>query len=388
MSARARRSGTAGLSGGALPSLSMRDRIHAVRDRWLENPDFQRLCSSLPLTRQIANRQAKRLFDLCAGFVYSQILAACVELGLFDLLRTGPLPARDLALRMSLREDAAMRLLRAAVSLDLVERRSGGRFGLGMMGAAFNGNPAIAAMIRHHAMLYRDLRDPVALLRGEVRTELSRYWAYTDAEREVALEDRDVAAYSALMASSQALIADDVLSAYSFGKHRCLLDVGGGEGAFVAAAARRHRELRFKLFDLPAVAQRAQSRFARENLADRAEAFGGSFLSDSLPRGADIVSLVRVLHDHDDAAVMTILRAVRAALPDGGVVLVAEPLAGTSGAEAMGDGYFGFYLLAMGQGRPRTAKELSELLTRAGFSCVRRRHTRSPILASVLTACR
>ncbi|MFZ5690051.1 MAG: methyltransferase [Pseudomonadota bacterium] len=366
----------------------MRDWIHAVRDRWLDNPDFQRLCSSLPLTRQIANRQAKRLFDLCAGFVYSQILAACVELGLFDLLRTGPLPARDLALRMSLREDAAMRLLRAAASLDLVERRSGGRFGLGMMGAAFNGNPAIAAMIRHHAMLYRDLRDPVALLRGEVKTELSRYWAYANAERAAALDDCDIAPYSALMASSQALIADDVLSAYSFGKHRCLLDVGGGEGAFVAAAAKRCRNLRFKLFDLPAVAQRAQSRFARENLVDRAEAFGGSFLSDSLPRGADIVSLVRVLHDHDDAAVMTILRAVRAALPDGGLVLVAEPLAGTSGAEAMGDGYFGFYLLAMGQGRPRTAKELSELLTRAGFSCVRRRHTRSPILASVLTACR
>jgi demethylspheroidene O-methyltransferase len=243
-------------------------------------------------------------------------------------------------------------------------------------------------MIRHHAMLYRDLRDPVALLRGEVQSELSRYWAYTDADRDVALEDRDVAPYSALMASSQALIADDVLSAYSFGKHRCLLDVGGGEGAFIAAAAERHRKLRFKLFDLPAVAQRAQSHFARENLADRAEAFGGSFLSDSLPRGADIVSLVRVLHDHDDAAVMTILRAVRDALPDEGVIVVAEPLAGTRGAEAMGDGYFGFYLLAMGQGRPRTAKELSDMLSRAGFPRVHQRKTRSPLLTGVLTACR
>lgn len=388
MSAGASGNGTAGLSGSVLPSPSMRDRIHAVRDRWLENPDFQRLCSSLPLTRQIANRQAKRLFDLCAGFVYSQILAACVQLELFKHLRNGPLSARELSVRMSVREDAAMRLLRAAASLDLVERRSGGRFGLGMMGAAFNGNPAIAGMIRHHAMLYRDLSDPVALLRGEVRTELSRYWAYADPERENPLEGDDVAAYSALMVSSQALIADDVLSAYSFGEHRCLLDIGGGEGAFVAAAAKRHRNLRFKLFDLPAVARRAHLHFSRENLADRAEAFGGSFLTDSLPRGADIVSLVRVLHDHDDASVMTILRAARDALPDGGVILVAEPLAGTPGAEAMGDGYFGFYLLAMGQGRPRTAKELSEMLERAGFSRVRQRSTRSPLLTGVLTACR
>ena len=50
--------------------------------------------------------------------------------------------------------------------------------------------------------------------------------------------------------------------------------------------------------------QRAQSVFRARGLGDRAEAFGGSFLTDPLPRGADIVSLVRVLHDHDDAAVM------------------------------------------------------------------------------------
>ena len=39
------------------------------------------------------------------------------------------------------------------------------------------------------------------------------------------------------MAASQPLIADEVLDAYSFRRHRCLLDVGGGEGSFIAAAA-------------------------------------------------------------------------------------------------------------------------------------------------------
>lgn len=388
MTAKATRGERARTPEGDDSRLSVRDRLHALRDRYLENNDFQRFCSTFPVTRQIANREAQGLFDLCAGFVYSQILAACVDLGVFDHLRNGPLPVSGLAARMSLSEAAAMRLLRAAASLRLVERRSGGRFGLGMLGAAFNGNPSIAAMIRHHGMLYRDLRDPVALLRGEVRTELSQYWGYADTERPHDLGAGEVAPYSALMTASQALIADDVLSAYPFDKHRCLLDVGGGEGAFVAAAARRHQALRFKLFDLPAVARNAQFRFVREDLRDRAEAFGGNFVSDPLPRGADIVTLVRVLHDHDDAAVMALLRAAREALPDGGVVLIAEPLAGTPGAEAMGDGYFGFYLLAMGQGRPRTAEELSEMLTAAGFSRVRQSRTRRPMLASVLTACR
>ena len=388
MTAKATRGGDVGASGGDGHGLSLVDRMHALRDRCVENPDFQRICSTLPLTRRIANREAQELFDLCAGFVYSQILSACVELGLFELLRKGPLSVRELALRMSLPDAAAARLLRAAAALRLVERRSGDRFGLGMLGAAFNGNPAIAAMIRHHAILYRDLRDPVALLRGEVRTELSRYWAYADADRPHDLDDGDVASYSALMAASQALVADDILAAYPLLRHRCLLDVGGGEGAFIAAAAECHPELRFKLFDLPAVAQRAQSRFCREGLDDRAEAFGGSFLTDPLPRGADIAALVRVLHDHDDADAMQLLRAVREALPEGGVILIAEPLAGTPGAERMGDGYFGFYLLAMGQGRPRTAKELSAMLATAGFTGVRQRRTRRPLLTSVVTACR
>lgn len=388
MSAKATEGGASAASRGHGDRLSVVDRIYALRDRWLENPHFQRFCSAFPLTRPVANREANALFDLCAGFVYSQILSACVELRLFEILRNGPLPARELALRIGLSEDAAMRLLRAAAALRLVERRSGDRFGLGMLGAAFNGNPAIGAMIRHHAMLYRDLRDPVALLRGEVKTELSRYWGYADEDRRHDLEAGDVAPYSALMAESQALISDDILSAYPLRRHRCLLDVGGGEGAFAAAAAARCPDMRVRLFDLPAVASRAQARFEREGFGDRAEAFGGSFLSDPLPRGADVISLVRVLHDHDDAAVMQVLRAIRDALPDDGVILIAEPLAGTPGAAPMGDGYFGFYLLAMGQGRPRTAAELSGKLANAGFSRIRQHRTRRPLLTGVVTACR
>ena len=46
-------------------------------------------------------------------------------------------------------------------------------------------------------------------------------------------------------------------------------------------------------------------------------------------------------------------------------------MSGTAGAEPIADAYFGFYLLAMGTGRPRTAEELAALLATAGFSRVR-----------------
>lgn len=121
------------------------------------------------------------------------------------------------------------------------------------------------------------------------------------------------------------------------------------------------------LFDLPPVAALARQRLAGQGLADRVQTFGGSFFDDPLPQGADLVTLVRVLFDHDDEHALAILKAARAALPAGGTVLVAEPMAQTPGAHAMGDAYFGFYLLAMGRGEARSVDDMRRLLGLAGF---------------------
>ena len=367
--------------------LSWRDRLLAVRDSILANPGFQRFAGTFALTRPIARRRAAALFDLCAGFVYSQILLACVRLRLFDHLADGPVGAAELSSRLSLPFDSMTLLLDAATSLKLIQRRSGDRYGLGPLGAALMGNPGVIAMIEHHAMLYGDLRDPVALLRGETAAgELASYWPYAKASKPDALGHDAIAPYTELMSASQPMIAQQVLHSYSFRDHRCLLDVGGGNGAFVSAVAARSPGLRCMLFDLPAVADQASKRFHREGLSSRAVAIGGSFLTDRLPEGADIVSLVRVIHDHDDADVMLLLRAIRFALPANGTLLIAEPMSGVQGTEAIGDAYFAFYLLAMGSGRPRTSERLHEMLREAGFSDITLHAASMPLLTSIMSA--
>jgi demethylspheroidene O-methyltransferase len=52
----------------------------------------------------------------------------------------------------------------------------------------------------------------------------------------------------------------------------------------------------------------------------------------------------------------------------------------------MGDAYFGLYLHAMGSGRPRTARQLMEMLRTSGFEAVREVPTARPLLTGVLTA--
>lgn len=373
------------------PLPSFGDRWRARRNRWLASPRFQRWAAAFPLTRPIARRHARSLFDLVAGFVYTQILFAGVRLKLFERLAEGPRAAEELAGELTLSIDACERLLAACASLDLAERRGDGRYGLGPLGAALLGNPGIVAMIEHHALLYADLRDPVALLRGETAdTALGRYWPYAAAGAAggARLDGGHVADYSALMSASQPLVADEALDAYQLEKrgHRCLLDVGGGEGTFLCAAARRDPQLQLIVFDLPPVAERARERFAAAGLSGRARAVGGDFLRDELPTGADIVSVVRVLHDHDDDGVLKLLQAIRRALPPGGTLLIAEPMSETPGAEPMGDAYFGFYLLAMGRGRPRSAEALQALLRSAGFHRQRLLPTSMPLQTRVMVA--
>ncbi len=367
--------------------VSLADRLAGWRNRLVASPRFQRFAASFPLTKPIAQRQSQALFDLCAGFVYAQVLQACIQLDLFRILEAGPRSVAELAPRLAMTESATERLLGAAAALDLVERRSGGRYGLAMLGAALLGNPGVGAMIAHHRLLYDDLADPLALLRGESRpTALSGYWGYATADQPAAAPPAEVAAYSALMAQSQHFVADDILAAYDFAQHRRILDVGGGEGAFLIRVARQATAPALTLFDLPAVAARAQVRFEAEGLGPRAATFGGDMHRDALPGGADLVTLVRVLHDHDDAAVRALLARIRACLPPGGTLLIAEPMAGSAETRRMAEAYFAFYLLAMGSGRARSPEELTAFLREAGFTEIRTLRTRRPLLTGGMTA--
>lgn len=385
--------GEGGLSlGGASPGLPSPapwwqrwvDGVLGWRDRQIASPRFQAWAARFPLTRGVARQRAADLFDLCAGFVYTQTLTACVQVELFQKLQAGPRTPEALAPELGLTVEAARRLLSAAAALGLVEPRGQGRYGLGQLGAATLGAPGVVEMIRHHGMFYRDLTDPVGLLRGAGPTELGAFWGYAGGVRTAELGTGDTAPYSALMAASQAMVAADVLDAYPIRRHRRLMDVGGGFGAFAAAAARAAPDLHVSVFDLPAVAAEAAVRLA--DLGPRATALGGDFFADPLPRGADVISLVRIVHDHDDGPVRRLLAAVHAALPPGGTLLLAEPMADQPGARRFGDAYFGWYMAAMGAGRTRSQPELCAMLAEAGFTAITPRRTARPLMTGLIVA--
>ncbi len=368
-----------------------RERWLLWRNSWLADPAFQRWSMRLPLLRGTARHHANEMFRVITGFVYTKTLTAAVDLGVIAALAKRPESTAGLAALAGLELPAMQRLLAAAASVDLVERLPGDRWTLGQRGAPLSNNQGALAMIEHHKLFYADLADPLAMLRrGRGGGELAAFWSYAEAAGRgdpAAAADPGTQAYSALMAASQPMVAEQVLESYGFRRHRELLDIGGGHGAFVAAVAARHPALGLAVFDLPPVAAHARTVLAERGLS-RVAVHGGSFRDDPLPVGADVISLVRILHDHDDRVVAALLASIHAALPPGGTLLIAEPMAATPGAEAMGDAYFGLYLWAMGSGRPRTAAAYRAMLATAGFGRVREVRTALPMVTRLLIATR
>jgi len=360
----------------------------ARRNRIFASPRFQHWAARLPVIRWIARSRANGAFDLLAGFAYSQVLRAYVESGLFDVLKDGPLGAGSIAARIGLPESATLTLLRAGRPLMLSEEPAPDHWMLGEQGAVFASNPGVQAMVRHHRLLYADLADPLALLRADRKepTALSRFWTYAGALQGVTERGEDTAEYSQLMAASQHFVADEVLASMTFRDVDRLLDVGGGHGAFLRQIGTAWPHLKLGLFDLPEVAVTGAQLLGEALGAGRVTGHPGNFFSDSIPEGYDMVSLVRILHDHDDAPAQALLGNIRKSLAPGARLLIAEPMAQIPGTEPMGEAFFGLYLWAMGSGRPRSPAEIIAMTRAAGFASARFVATAQPVNASVIIA--
>nr|CAB38745.1 hydroxyneurosporene-O-methyltransferase [Cereibacter sphaeroides] len=347
---------------------------------------FQLIAERVPFLGRIGRREGEELFDIVAGFVHSQVLYALVELRVLHLVAEGPQTVQALA-AATLAPERMHLLLQGGAALKLLTRRRDGQFDLAVRGAAFLAVPGLEAMVGHHHVLYRDLADPVAFLKGETEPELARFWPYVFGAGG-ATDPEVTAKYSRLMTESQGLVAEDALRLVELMGVRRLMDVGGGTGAFLAAVGRAYPLMELMLFDLPVVAEAAPQRLTEAGLAGRFTVHGGSFRDDPLPLGADAISLVRVLFDHSDETVKLLLHRVREALPAGGRVIVAEAMSGGARPHRETDTYMAGDTAAMRTGRVRSAAEIADVLTGQGFSEIKIGPGLRPYVASAVTAVR
>ncbi len=347
-------------------------------------PKFHTLVKKIPILKRLAANDGRKIYDLVSGFVYSQVLLAMVELRLFRFLLSGEKSIRELANHGKIDPQKMLLLCNAASAIGLLKRKPNSYYVLTRLGAAIEGVQGLDEMILHHKIFYRDLQDPVRLLRQDFQTELKDFWSYVGNKKKI--NEGQASVYSNLMGTSQYIVAEETLDLVNLKGFSHLIDIGGGNGTFLSQVRRRYPNLALTLFDLPSVTKTAQDNFKNDRLMEGVNIIPGNFIEDEFPVDGDTIFFNRVMYDHDDSIVSLLLGKAFAALKPGGCVVISEPMAGAKFPTRSGDAYFGFYTLAMTSGKPRSKPQHFEFLRAAGFKGMENLNNINNFVTSVIVA--
>ncbi len=309
-----------------------------------------------------AVQRITELGDLVIPFA---IRAAC-ELRLADLLEAAPLTVAQLAESLSADPIALRRLLRALAAAGVISEIEPELFALTELGQPLRSDHPLS-MREAYPLIPADI-EAWAHLDHSVLTGQSAfehvhgvgYWDY------MADHESDALRFDGTQRAASRLELRTLLPAFTrWPDARSVVDVGGGNGAFLAGILARFPRLRGTVLDLPHVVAGAPDVFAEAGVADRAAATGGSFF-ETVPAGADLYLLKRVLYHWSDDEAVRLLGNLAAAMLPSSTLLLLEPIAEPGDALTAGRLY-DLILLTMAGGGLRSEPELQSVVRRAGL---------------------
>lgn len=316
---------------------------------------------------------------MITGFQASQAISVAAALGLADELQQAPASSAELARRTNTHPDALHRLMRMLAAIGVFQAADDNKFALTPMGEFLRrdarGTCAPMAELFGRPNVWQAWGDILHTVRtGDTAFNHMHgcsVWDYrTSHPDEGVIFDR-------AMASGTVQFAQAVLDICDFGRFRHVVDVGGGDGIFLAKILDRHAGVSGTLFDLPDVIARATA--PRPN-ADRNGCFqmvSGDFFN-SVPAVGDAYLLKWILHDWSDAASVDILKSCRRAMKPDGRLLVAEFIIG-QGYPSPESELMDLTMMVMNGGRERTLDEFSSVFLAAGFRLVSATPTTTPL---------
>ncbi len=232
------------------------------------------------------------LMPLNAGYIPARLIFLAAELGIADLIADGITTAESLAQRTGTHAPSLKRMLRALCAYDVFKEKAAGQFARRPMGAQLRSD--VPGSLRNFARFYPDQRTWKCFEKIEHtvrtgKTAMSLAFGMRSFEW-LAEHPREAAIFNAAMADITHLTARAATGAYDFSAFRAILDVGGGNGAFLAAILRSAPAASGMLFDLPAGIGEAETTLQNAGVADRCDVISGDFFQ-SVPVGADLMVL-------------------------------------------------------------------------------------------------
>jgi hypothetical protein len=307
------------------------------------------------------------LLQLVNGYQVSQAIHVAAELKLADFIGDQPVSVLDLSIRVGAHAESLNRLLRALSTVG-VFREAGDRcFVASPMSELLRTDNPLSlwgwAMLigrPYHWQMWGDLRHSVRTGEDAIR---HRYgvdiWTYR------ADKPEETAIFNAAMAALSRNVTAAIVAACDFTRFQRIIDVGGANGALLAAILTASPHSAGILFDLPYVVREAPSLISAAGLEGRCEIVEGSYF-ETIPAGGDAYIFKSVLMDHTDENCTAILRRVRTAMRQHGSLLIIEGVIGASN-ESPRTAFSDLMMLVGTGGRERARDEWEAILTAAGF---------------------
>jgi hypothetical protein len=302
-----------------------------------------------------------------ADYTFAFAIRAIAAIGVADHLSDGPRHVEDLARRTQCDEHGLTRVLRALAAKSVFSEASPGVFALAPMGDLLRTDHPLS--MRWFFRLEPDVQA-MAGLEHTVRTGNPSFdvlfgKGYFDW---LAAHDGPRARFRESQRALNRLELLTLTRCYPWQEVGSMVDVGGNDGAFLAALLRRYPSLRGMVFDLPEAAVEANGTFEQEGVSVRAGVVPGNLFEGGVPGGADVYTMKRVLVGFSDEQAVRALSNVRAAMGRHSRLLIIEPTWDNPGQVGVS---LDLRMLVLGLGRVRTADEFSRLLAPAGMKAER-----------------
>ena len=277
-------------------------------------------------TQSVSIAGPAQLWRMASSVILQQSLYAAAKLGIADLLNAGLGTASSLAAHLKVNEQALLRLMRFLASQSVFEETGDGAFANNEVShylrSGVCGSLRSFVIMRGSNMFFAPFGE---ILYCVETGKSAREKLYGKNGFEQLRDDPEMAViFDDAMSNLSEWIGPAIASAYDFGAWESLMDVGGGNGALLAAILEAHPALHGVLADLPSVIDRAERRgYFRGELKGRCKLQTCDFFQE-VPAGCRAYVMKNVIHDWDDEHAHRILVNCRQAVPDNGALLLAQ----------------------------------------------------------------
>lgn len=313
---------------------------------------------------------ARELLDIVNGSWMTQAIYVAAYLRIPDLVAARPATAAELAPAVGAHTASLLRLLRALVTIGILQEHADGTYALTALGSWLRAD--VDDSLHAWTLYWGGPQWPIwgDLLRSVKSGESARRRASGGDEFARLEADADAAAlFNRAMVELTRLESASIARASVFSGRQRIVDVGGGYGELLAEILRLNPETSGVLFDRTHAIEAARRRMQAAALAHRCEFVAGDFFG-SIPEGADVYVLKSVIHDWNEERARQILdNCARAMHAEARLVLVERVvpprLAACAAHRAIARADLNM-LVGLG-GKERTEDEYRTLLQGAGL---------------------